>query len=76
MRRLPLKPMIGLALLAPLTGCARNIVVTADALCKSWRYQTVSRKDVLTQETAAGIEGNNKARVTWGCHPNEDKPAT
>jgi hypothetical protein len=64
---------LALALLVPLSGCAKQIVVTADALCKSWKHQTVSKRDVLTQDTAAGIEGNNKARPEWGCEYGQDQ---
>jgi hypothetical protein len=47
--------------------------VTADELCQSWRRQTVSKDDKLTDKTAAGIEGNNAARTAWGCHPTENR---
>lgn len=63
---------LALALLAPLTGCAKNLVVTAEELCRSWKHQTVSKRDTLTQETAAGIEGSNKARPNWGCEYGAD----
>jgi len=56
-----------LASLVLLTGCAKTVVVTADSLCESWRHQTVSKNDKLTDETAAIAEGNNLSRVHWGC---------
>jgi hypothetical protein len=49
--------------------------VTVDELCQSWRYQTVSKHDKLTEKTAAGIEGSNAARTIWGCHPKKDQKA-
>jgi hypothetical protein len=58
-----------------LSACSQSIVVTADELCQSWRYQTVSKHDKLTEKTAAGIEGNNAARTAWGCHPKKDQKA-
>lgn len=61
-------------LLAPLSGCAtKPIVVTAEELCKSWRHQTISKDDKLTDQTASQIEGNNKARPAWGCEPGKDR---
>lgn len=69
--------LITLTLLAPvlLTGCAKSFVVTADELCRSWRYQTVSKNDVLTDGTASTIEGNNESRKEWGCSPTQNKAA-
>jgi hypothetical protein len=64
-----------LSVLVPLSGCSQAIVVTADELCQSWRRQTVSKDDKLTDKTASGIEGNNAARTAWGCHPKEDRKA-
>jgi len=58
---------------ALLAGCSKNIVVTAEELCKSWRHQTVSKADVLTDKTAAPIEGNNESRAEWGCAPGQNK---
>ena len=74
MRRLP-SLMLLLSGLVLLSACSNSIVVTADELCQSWRRQTVSKDDKLTDKTAAGIEGNNAARVAWGCHPKEDRKA-
>lgn len=62
-----------LAALVPLGGCSKSFVVTADELCRSWRHQTVSKHDVLTEGTAATIEGNNKSRPEWGCEPGQDR---
>jgi hypothetical protein len=62
-----------LTALALLQGCAKSIVVTADELCRSWRHQTVSKSDTLTDGTAATIEGNNKSRGEWGCEPGQNK---
>jgi hypothetical protein len=64
-----------LMLISPalLAGCSKNIVVTAEELCKSWRHQTVSKSDTLTDKTAATIEGNNESRVEWGCVSGQNK---
>jgi len=63
-----------LPVLALLSGCAptSSLVATADKdvrskLCRSWRHQTVSKNDVLTDETASQIEASNKSRPAWGC---------
>ncbi len=73
MRRM-LKCMIALASPALLSGCSGSIaaIANADALCKDWRHQTVSKSDKLTDKTASGIEGSNEARVNWGCKPGEN----
>lgn len=73
MRRLPLKLTSALALPVLLTGCATQRVVTVEELCRSWRHQTISKADKLTDGTASQIEGNNNARPTWGCQPGENK---
>ena len=74
------KPLLLLASLALLTGCAKTpppALIAADRLCESWRHQTIRKADRLTEETAAGIEGGNKARPIWGCEYGADraKPA-
>lgn len=56
-----------------LTGCSSTTVVTAEALCKDWRHQTVSKDDKLTDKTASQIEGSNKSRVVWGCAAGQNK---
>jgi len=69
-----LKPITATLLaLGLLQGCSKTIVVTADELCRSWRHQTVSKGDTLTDGTAATIEGNNKSRPEWGCEPGQNK---
>ena len=66
--------MSALALPVLLSGCSKSFAVIAtDELCRSWRHQSVSKKDVLTQDTAKGIEGNNDARPAWGCEPGADR---
>lgn len=67
--------LITVTLAAPalLQGCGQNFVVTAEELCRSWRHQTVSKNDVLTDGTAATIEGNNQSRGEWGCQPGQNK---
>lgn len=61
-------PALGL-----LQGCGPSFVVTAEELCRSWRHQTVSKADVLTDGTAATIEGNNQSRDEWGCQAGQNK---
>jgi hypothetical protein len=62
-----------LASLALLSGCSQTVAVIAvEELCQSWRHQSVSKRDKLTDETASQIEGNNKARPAWGCKPGEN----
>jgi hypothetical protein len=65
--------MVTLPVLALLQGCSQNIVVTAEELCRSWRHQTVSKDDRITDGTAATIEGNNQSRGEWGCQPGQNK---
>lgn len=63
--------LIAVALLA---GCAQqNAFVDRGSLCRSWRHQTVSKHDRLTEVTAAGILGNNGARVAWGCQTGANR---
>ena len=76
MRPKPKNGLTMLALLALLTGCAKTpppALIAADKLCESWRHQTIRKADVLTEETAAGIEGSNKARPEWGCAYGENR---
>lgn len=47
------------------SGCSQTIAGTAQQMCEQWQIVTVSRKDVLTDETKRGIVGNNAARETW-----------
>ena len=68
------KLVLTLPVLALLTGCAptNSLVATADQevrakLCRSWRHQTISKNDALTDETASQIEASNKSRPAWGC---------
>ena len=65
----------GLAAIASvLAGCADKLVMISQGdLCKSWRHQTVSKQDKLTQGTAKIAEGNNNARPLWGCEPGKDR---
>ena len=53
-----------------LTACAatpKPALIAADKLCESWRHTTIRKADRLTEDTAAQIEGSNKARPAWGC---------
>jgi len=55
-----------LALLALLTGCAKNSVVTAIS-CQVGNDVSVSKNDKLTEKTASDIEANNESRRAAGC---------
>lgn len=55
---------------ALLIACAKTpppAPIAAEHLCQSWRHQTIKKADRLTEDTAAQIEGSNKARPEWGC---------
>jgi len=70
------KPILLLASLGLLTGCAKTQLpapIAAESLCRSWKHQTISPADQLADSTAAGIEGNNKARPAWGCEYGKDR---
>lgn len=54
------------------SGCAQSVAGTAEQVCQTWRIVTVSKKDVLTDETKKEIVGNNAARETW-CGTKTDK---
>jgi hypothetical protein len=57
-------------------GCAKTeVVATVDrnALCADWKHQTISKRDVLTEETARQIEANNKSRPAWSCEYGRDE---
>lgn len=57
-----------------LSGCASKYVfVDADELCQSWKHQTVSKADVLSEGTARIAEGNNNSRPAWGCARGQNK---
>lgn len=57
--------------LMALSGCAQTEVKpdgTAVQICRTWETIRPSRKDVLTDDTAKQIAGNNVAREQW-CYP-------
>lgn len=49
------------------------MVVQAEQLCEDWRHKTVSKDDVLTQDTAASLEADNLSRPNWGCKFGENR---
>lgn len=63
--------------LALLTACEKTPppVAIADrtALCRDWKHTTISKKDVLTDQTATQIEAGNKSRPNWGCEYGRDE---
>jgi hypothetical protein len=60
-----------LASLALLTGCVNGAaIVTAN--CSVGNHVTVSKRDVLTEQTAQEIEGNNRSREAGGCSARTD----
>lgn len=70
MPRTPTRLILLLPSLGLLSACAdpeRPALIANDQLCRSWRHQTIKAADVLTEETAAQIEGSNHARTKWGC---------
>lgn len=55
------------------SGCVDKMVLISQAdLCKSWRHQSVSKEDKLTQGTAAIALGNNRSRPLWGCQHGQN----
>ena len=73
MRRL--KRPAALLLLSMTSACSSitateppQITGTAEQICRTWETIRPSRKDVLTDETAKMIVGNNVAREQW-CPP-------
>ena len=54
-------------------GYSKPVIVDAEHLCRDWRHKTVSKKDVLTQETAADLEADNLSRPNWGCKYGENR---
>ncbi len=72
-RVLPIAFVATLAAIASVGCSPKYTYVDAEALCRSWKHQTVSKDDKLTQDTAAIAEGNNNARPTWGCQLGADK---
>lgn len=61
------KLVLMLAPLALLTGCVKTGAVTAVTNCAVGNHVTVSKRDVLTEQTAQEIEGNNRSREAGGC---------
>ena len=60
------KALLAVISLAPLlTGCAHQTTGTTAQMCETWRDVSVSKKDVLTKETASEIAGNNVSRSVW-----------
>ena len=57
------------------SGCSNGkpVILTAPTLCKDWPYQTRSKNDKLTTETAATMAASNAARPEYGCHPERNE---
>jgi hypothetical protein len=71
-----MKLTILLASQALLSACAqieKPAPIAAGDLCRSWRHQTISKDDQITDRTAQQIEGSNKARPAWGCVYGENR---
>ena len=51
----------------PMTACGSGSAIkgTAVQICEQWQPILPSRKDVLSDGTAAQIAGNNAANQTW-----------
>lgn len=56
---------LAFALALPLGACGSQITGTVEQMCGSLPPVTVSKCDVLTDETAQGIEADNVAKETW-----------
>lgn len=53
------------------SGCApAQITGTAQQICQDWRSVGVRKADVITDDTAKEIIGNNEARAVW-CSPKK-----
>lgn len=51
---------------ASLSGCATpQVTGTAQQICQDWRQVGVRKADVITDDTAREIIGNNEARAVW-----------
>ena len=61
------KLAVPLACLAALTGCANLKPIVAIANCDVGNHVTISKRDVLTDQTAQEIETNNRSREAGGC---------
>lgn len=53
------------ALLTTACGSGYEIKGTVTQICEQWQPILPSRKDVLTDDTAKQIAGNNAANQTW-----------
>lgn len=53
------------AILLPACGSTSAIEGTAVQICRTWEPIYPSRRDVLTDETARQIAGNNAANEKW-----------
>lgn len=63
-------------LMAPLLGCSQNIVGTVEQMCDTLPPISVSKCDVLTDDTAREIEADNVAKETWCGIRQIEKKAT
>jgi hypothetical protein len=66
MRRLQLLGVLPSVLL--LTACESTSEIkagTVQQVCRTWLPISISRKDILTPQTAAEIAGNNEAAKVW-----------
>lgn len=61
----PLKLALLLSALVPLGGCVKEVVPTASVkpFCPAIKNICIKDADVLTEDTATAIEGNNLARA-------------
>ena len=64
--------MLSAGLLAACESTSEIRAGTVDQVCKQWLPTSISKKDILTQQTAAEIAGNNAANRVWcGVRPVE-----
>jgi hypothetical protein len=48
-----------------LSACAQNTVATVEQMCSSIRPISVSKCDVLSEQTASEIEADNLSKQAW-----------
>jgi hypothetical protein len=71
------RSLLAVLLSVTAAGCSSGIPgIEPTYVCHSWLPISVSRKDVLTDETAKQIAGNNAAAEVWcGERPIRKDPA-
>lgn len=63
-----MKQLLAVFLSLSLCGCAKTVVATIS--CTVGNHISVSKRDVLTEDTAKDIDANNQSRAAAGCTKN------